>query len=273
MRRFFRKIGYYLWSIVELLFSVKNWGTLFSIFLGKPFSGLRWLKLRRNNISIAVTSKMEAWSVKESLIDRFYTRYSEPFGADWVIVDIGSSIGEFTVEAATQVPEGKVYVFEPNPGSINILRQNLRANNIKNVEAHNVGVWKVTGEITLEIKNDDPIHARSTDDSIESDKDVKRTAIQVISLTDMFETITKENVDLMKLDCEGTGHQILLSQPVETFVRIKRIIMEVHENRPGQTVGQLVEYLGSVGYQTKIFENWVHDYLKYLYAWREDETI
>lgn len=269
MRRFFRKIGYYLWSIIELLIGVKNWGTLFAIFLGKPFNGLRWLNLRRENISMAVTSKMEAWSVKESLIDRFYTRYSEPFEPDWVVVDIGASIGEFTVEAALQVPEGKVYVFEPNPGSINILRQNIRANNLKNIETHNIGVWKSNGEITLEIHNDDPIHARSTEETLESDEYFKRTSIPVISLADMLETIVTEDVDLMKLDCEGTGHDILLTQTPQTFKRIKRIIMEVHENAPGQTIDQLIEHFETLGYFTKTYDNKVHHYLKYLYAWRE----
>ena len=270
MRRFFRMIGYYLWSIVELLLGVRNWGVLFSIFLGKPFSGLKWLQLRRNNINIAVTSKMEAWSVKESLIDRFYTRYSEPFQPDWVIVDIGGSIGEFTVEAATQVPDGKVYVFEPNPGSINILRQNMRANNIKNVSAHNIGIWKETGEITLEIQHDDPIHARSVEEHLESEDTIKRTTIPVITLADMLETIVKEDVDLMKLDCEGTGHDILLSQAPETFKRIKRVIMEVHENQDGQTVEQLIAHFEALGYQTKTYENKVHNFLHYLYAWRVD---
>lgn len=270
MSRFFRKIGYYVWSIIELLIGVKNWGTLFAIFLGKPFSGLRWLKLKRNNIEIAVTSKMEAWSVKESLIDRFYTRYSEPFGADWVVVDIGGSIGEFTVEAATQVPKGKVYVFEPNPGSLNILRQNIRANNIKNVQAHNIGIWKKSGEITLEIQNDDPIYARSVEEHLESDAVTRRTTIPVISLTEMLETIVKEDVDLMKLDCEGTGHDILMSQPAETFRRIKRVIMEVHEKQAGQSVDTLICFFDAMGYQTKTYDNKVHESLKYLYVWRED---
>ncbi|HZK17299.1 MAG TPA: hypothetical protein VFC66_03560 [Anaerolineaceae bacterium] len=63
--RAIRKYSYYLWSIIELLVGVKNWKVLFQIFLGKPFVGVKWLELRRDNLKIGVGSKMEAWSVKK----------------------------------------------------------------------------------------------------------------------------------------------------------------------------------------------------------------
>ena len=269
--RFCRKIGYYVWSAIQLLIGVKNWDVLFAIFFAKPFTGLKWLKLRRNNLNMAVTSKMEAWSVKESLIDRFYTRYSETIQADWTIVDIGASIGEFTVEAALQVPEGKVYAFEPNPGSINILRQNVRANELKNIETHTIGVWKETGEITLEIRPEDPIHGRSYDGEIPSDAVHKRTTIPVVSLREMFETIVVENVDLLKMDTEGTEFDILMNEAPETFEKVHRIIMEVHESSPDRTLEQMIERLNLLGYKTEHYPNKAHAHMSYLYAWRSEK--
>ena len=271
MMRFCRRLGYYVWSAIRLLIGVKNWDALFAIFFGKPLTGLKWLKLRRNNLSMAVTSKMEAWSVKESLIDRFYTRYSETIQTDWTIVDIGGSIGEFTVEAALQVPEGKVYAFEPNPGSINILRQNVRANELKNIETHNIGIWKETGEITLEIRPEDPIHGRSFDGELASDAVHKRTTIPVVSLRDMLETIVVEKVDLLKMDTEGTEFDILMNEVPETFKKVQRIIMEVHESPPDRTIEQMTKRLNSLGYETQHYTNKVHSQLSYLYAWRSEK--
>ncbi len=177
MKRFLRKVAYYLWSVVLLLVYVKNWSTLFSIFLGKAYTGLRWLKLRRANLTMAVTTKMEAWSVKESLLDRFYTRYSDPIQANWTIVDIGASIGEFCVEAAMQAPDGRVIAFEPNPGSINILRQNIRINNLGCVHTHNLGVWKEEGEIPLHFLNNEPLQAVSGSGDNANLQTVKETTI------------------------------------------------------------------------------------------------
>lgn len=270
MMRFLRKVGYYIWSILVLLVCVKNWSALFSIFLGKAFTGLRWLKLRRNHLTMAVTSKMEAWSVKESLLDRFYTRYSDPIQPDWTIVDVGASIGEFCVEAALQVPEGRVIAFEPNPGSINILRQNMRVNGLKNVESYNVGVWKEKGEITLEIPHDESINARSLDCDKEAGPDCRRTSIPVLSLNEMLELIDVDKIDLMKIDTEGTEFEILMSQPAAIFERIERMIIEVHEISPEKTCQKMVEYLESLGYKTRRHNNYVHEHLHYLYAWRED---
>ncbi len=270
MKRFFVRITYYVWSAIELLIGIKNWRNLFCIFFGKPFEGLRWLHLRRNNLNMGVTSKMEAWSVKESLLDRFYTRYSDPIEEDWTIVDIGASIGEFTVEAALQVPLGRVYAFEPNPGSINILRHNVRVNNLMNVESHNVGVWKERGEIMLEIREDDAIHARSLEIGMESDETYRRTSIPVISLKDLIDDVVQGDVDLLKLDCEGTGHDILMSQNEETFEHIHRIIMEVHEKKPERCASQLIHFFEGLGYQTRQYPNKVHAHLSYLYAWRAE---
>ena len=95
--RFFSKYTYYLWSIFELFFGVKNWKVLFEIFLGKPFIGVKWLELRRNDLKVGVGRKMEAWSVKETLIDRFYTKLGTEIQSDWLVVDIGAAIGEFTI--------------------------------------------------------------------------------------------------------------------------------------------------------------------------------
>ncbi|HZK17300.1 MAG TPA: FkbM family methyltransferase, partial [Anaerolineaceae bacterium] len=81
--------------------------------------------------------------------------------SDWVVVDIGAAIGEFTIEAALKLTTGIVHAFEPNPGSLNILRQNLRANNLNRVETYNLGVWKEEGEIPLHFLNNEPLQAVS----------------------------------------------------------------------------------------------------------------
>ena len=148
--RFFTKWGYYLWSILELLWGVRNRRTLLGIFFSKPSQELKWLDLRASGLMVAVRSRMDVWSMKEALIDQFYERWGCPIEPDWTVVDIGAAIGEFTLIAALEASQGRVLAFEPNPGSVDILRQNLRANNINNVTVFHVGVWDKPGEIGLE---------------------------------------------------------------------------------------------------------------------------
>lgn len=266
--RFFRKYFYYLWSIFQLLIGVKNWKVLFSIFLGKPFLGVKWLELRRNNLRIGVGSKMEAWSVKETLIDRFYTRLGTEIQSDWVVVDIGAAIGEFTIEAALQLTTGVVHAFEPNPGSINILRQNIRANNLGCVQNYNLGVWKEEGEIPLHFLNNEPLQAVSGDDHAPVAEAITGTTIPVITLEQVIEEKVGERIDLLKLDCEGAEYDILLNQDPKIFDKIDRIVMEYHDLDIQCNHCVLTDLLGERGYKVDRYENLVHADLGYLYAER-----
>lgn len=264
--RFIRKYTYYFYSIFELLFGVRNWKVLFSIFLGKPFLGVKWLELHRNNLKIGVGSKMEAWSVKETLIDRFYTRLGTEIQKDWVVVDIGAAIGEFTIEAALQLTEGIVHAFEPNPGSINILRQNIRANNLNRVETYNLGVWKEEGEIPLHFLNNEPLQAVSGSNHTASLVMVKETSIPVITLGQVVEEKVGHTIDLLKLDCEGAEYEILLNQDPKVFSKIDRIIMEYHDLDDQRNHRLLVKLFKELGYHVSCYDNYVHKNLGYLYA-------
>ena len=263
--RFLRKYTYYLWSVIELMLGVKNWKVLFNIFLGKPFLGVKWLELRRNNLKIGVGSKMEAWSVKETLIDQFYTRLGTEVESDWVVVDIGAAIGEFTIEAALQLDEGMVHAFEPNPGTINILRQNIRANNLNRVETYNLGVWKEEGEIPLHFLNNEPLQAISGSNHSSDLETVKETTIPVITLDQVVEKVGNR-IDLLKLDCEGAEYEILLNQDPKIFKKIDRIIMEYHDLNNQCNSCVLIKKLEELGYQVQHYENYVHQNLGYLYA-------
>ncbi len=266
--RFIRKYAYYLWSIFELLYGVKNWKDLFEIFLGKPFLGVKWLHLRRNDLKIGIGSKMEAWSVKETLIDRYYTRLGTQVQPDWVVVDIGAAIGEFTIEAALHLENGIVHAFEPNPGSINILRQNLRANNLDKVQTYNLGVWKEAGEIPLHFLNNEPLQAVSGEANSAELQAAKETTIPVITLKQVIEEKVGSNIDLMKLDCEGAEYQILMDQDPQLFLKIQRIIMEYHDCDDVCNHERLTSQFEDLGYTVKHYHNLVHADLGYLYAER-----
>ena len=264
-----RKLFYYLGSIFTLFFGIKNWRVLLSIFLGKPFDGIKWLELRRDDLKVGVGSKMEAWSVKETLIDRFYARYGTEVEPSWTVVDIGAAIGEFTIDTALKLTDGMVHAFEPNPGSINILRQNTRANYLNRVTTYNLGVWSTAGEIPLKFLNDEPLQAVSGE-NVEIDDQVRETTIPVITLNDLVLEKVGKKIDLMKLDCEGAEYEILLGQDYETFSQIARIIMEYHDLDEKRNYRTLTKTLEEQGYQVTHRKNPVHADLGYLYAIRKE---
>ena len=56
---------------------------------------------------------------------------------DDVVFDIGSNIGAFTIPFAKKVgPKGKVFAFEPQSFIYNLLKDNVKLNNLKNTKIY-----------------------------------------------------------------------------------------------------------------------------------------
>lgn len=264
--KLFSKWTYYFGSVFTLLKGVKNWKTLFEIFLGPEFDGIKWLELRRDGIKVAVRGKMDAWSVKETLLDRFYACYGTEIQPGWTVVDIGAAIGEFTIDAALATVDGMVLAYEPNPGSLNILRQNLRTNQISNVEVYSYGVWDCHDEIALEMTNNEPLQAQSVTNGDVIDPNVPQTSIPVIPLAEVISKCLGGRVDLLKLDTEGAEFEILMADGGRTLQLVDRIIMEYHDVAPGKTHIELRDFLAAQGFNVSLYANRVHDNIGYLYA-------
>ncbi|MFZ3070459.1 MAG: FkbM family methyltransferase [Anaerolineaceae bacterium] len=263
--RFLRKWTYYAWSVLEMLADFRNWGDVFRLFLGGSSKELTWLKFWKRPLKMAVRGRMDAWSVKECFLDRFYTRYGCEIGADWHVVDIGAAIGEFTVFAALAAKCGKVYAFEPNPESVAILHENLKANALENVEAWNLGVWDKPGQMELELIHDEPLQAQTVEQATPNDDSSR---VPVITLGQLTAEFIHEPIDLLKLDCEGAEYRILLPSNHETMLRIRRIVMEYHDLGGSDTHAALVDFLDQEGFAVSLHENPVHQDIGYLFAER-----
>lgn len=67
-----------------------------------------------------------------------------------VFVDVGASVGYFTLLAARLVgPTGTVLAFEPSPRAHDLLTQNVRANRVSNVRVEQVAVGDRDGQVTV----------------------------------------------------------------------------------------------------------------------------
>lgn len=253
---------------LRLMGSVKNWRELRSILDGSPAPEIQWLTLRRGGVLFGVNSREQLNSMKECLIDRVYTRLAGGIGKDWTVVDIGAAVGGFTIEAARSAVDGKVIAFEPNMGSINMLRQNVRANQLNNVEAHNLGVWDRDAEMPLCICDDYPLMAQTNEGEMEARSDTHDTLVPVISLKTLVQEKVSGKIDLMKLDCEGAEYSFLLNQPAGLFARIRRIVLEYHDRENERAHADLKSYLETVGYKVRVFGNPIDKTTGYLSAIR-----
>ena len=263
----FRKYYYYLASIYNLLFGIREWFLVIRIFLGIASRRVYTIHLRNADVEFLVRSPMDIWSIKETFIDRFYERYGTSLEDGWRIIDIGAGIGEFTLFSAIDYPNSFVYAFEPFPQSFKFLQENIRLNNTVNVELFSEAIGAVTGSLTLDITGSEPLQTRSVDDA-ESSLLNDRLIVQSLSLSDVFDQLSIEKCDLLKIDCEGAEYQVLFNAPENVLNRVQRITMEYHDNIEDYQHDELVEYLTNIGFNVRIYPNQVHAYLGYLYAYR-----
>jgi len=262
--RRFSKWVYYLGSIFTLLFGFKNWWEVIRIFLFKTTGEVRTLIVRKPRLLINVRSKMDVWSVKEALLDRFYTRCGTEIGEDWSVLDIGAAIGEFTLLAALHASKGRVIAYEPYSESFELLRDNLSLNSIDNVIIHKVAVWSKEEDLELDFSLAEPLQMKS--EKPDSNHAHSHIISQSVSLQQALVQNHVNHLDLLKLDCEGAEFPILLEVEPDILHRVDRVIMEYHDGYQGHHHEELVELFSNNGYHVKVTPNVVHAELGYLYA-------
>lgn len=263
----FRKLFYYLQSIFRMLFGFKNWPALMPMFIKRTSFGEHVVKLRRPPIRLTVRNAMDVWSVKETFLDAFYTRYGVAPQDGWVMVDIGAGIGDFSIYAAYGRPNAVVYAFEPYSESYQLLIKNLTMNAIDNVVAFQQAVWRRAGQLVIDLSGGEPLQFSSREGiSKRDEQDV--VTVEGLPLEDIFEEQGIESVDLMKLDCEGAEYEILMETSSDALAKIQRIIMEYHDIDQTHNHLILIPFLEAEGFKVSHHVNVVHADIGYLFAER-----
>lgn len=260
-----RKWSYYAWSVLEMAVGFRSWGLLLRVFLSRKRVEEGTLRFWRKPTQMRVRGAMDIWSVKETFLDQFYTRYGTQIEPDWVVVDIGAAIGEFTVYAAQKAPAGEVYAYEPNPQSFALLKENIKLNTLSNVQTFCVGVWDQAGGMQLDLGNGEPLQGKTLFQQDES----LTTEIPAITFNQLVQDSGDSIIDLLKLDCEGAEYAILMAASAESLACVQRIVMEYHDLDAEHEHSSLVRFLERNGFSVQLHANPVHAEIGYLYAWRQ----
>jgi len=260
-----RKYSYYLFSIFELLGGFRDPFLITRVFLGMPTAQPIVARLRRSGLRFHVRGAMDIWSIKETFLDRFYERCGFAIQPGWRVIDVGAGVGDFTLFAALQKAT-QVCAFEPFPGSFDLLAQNLDLNQVRNVSIFPEAVGGAGGTLTLDLSSGEPLQFQSRADSVTQPE--SQITVKTLSLAQVFDLMDLESCDLLKLDCEGAEYGILFSAPPELLRKIRRIVLEFHEQVTEYTRADLVRFLQAQGFDVDVFANAVHANLGYLRAAR-----
>jgi FkbM family methyltransferase len=256
------KVLYYSRSIFSILSGFQN-----PIYLGSTFLGFqrdkakeKLVKLRKNDVFFYVRNVMDIWSIKETFIDDFYHFENSSKPRTGVIIDIGAGIGEFTIQSAKACPDCRVYGFEPFTESFDYLVKNSELNSLKNIFPVAAAVSSLPGTMVLDTTSGNPLQFRMKVGT------PTESSIKTVLLMDFLNEQSIDDVELIKLDCEGGEFDILLPLSKEDLIRLKRIVMEYHDSLTTHNHSELVRHLVNAGFTVETVANIVYDDIGYIYA-------
>ena len=157
-------------------------------------------------------------------------------------VDIGGNVGFWSREFCNKFQD--VVIFEPEQSNIECLRKNLEAH--KNHTIHEVGLGQTREDKTFfKSKVTSGGHSFHRDQIFE--KDVIELTLPIRRLDDY----NLHNVDLIKIDTQGSEYDILLGG-IETLQRCDAVLnIEIeHKTKTQKKRGRaIIELLDKIGYR------------------------
>jgi FkbM family methyltransferase len=175
----------------------------------------------------------DVWMFEAVFLHRDYD-YAYPVSPA-CIIDAGAHIGMTSLYFANRFPQSRILAIEPVPRNYAMLCENTRGyENIRTIQA---ALW------------DD--HATLTIENPESQSSAFRVAevsscakpVQAITVNDAFKMLDVEQVDLLKIDIEGSEKQVF-SGDTSWLRNVKMMVIELHDRfQPGctQALQQAIE--------------------------------
>lgn len=181
----------------------------------------------------------------------------------WNVVDVGAHKGFFAVWAGLQMRQGRILCFEPDPYHFRYLVQNVaQLGQAIEVECHNQAVAGSDGKRTLyrlpTLASQHSLYrARSAARATHEREVVQPILSDACSLATALADL--EEVDLLKLDVEGSEYEILLESSAEGLLKVRRVVLEYDQVDPrnsGVRSSELVSHLQDVGFQVSHAKKW-----------------
>lgn len=181
---------------------------------------------------------------------KIYVQNSLQINEKDTVVDIGAHKGYFSVFAAKRAKKGSVYSFEPTDKNFAFLEKNIKLNHCKNIHPYKLGIAAKRSERKIYEFSDQAGGISLIKEWFDDTDRVKSFTIKCITMDDIFTKCKIDTINFLKLDCEGSEHEILLNTSPKTMKKIEKIGMEYHEIGKLTAEG-LIAFLQKNGFSVK----------------------
>jgi len=169
---------------------------------------------------------------------------------DPIIIDCGANIGMSVLYFKRLFPNSRIIAFEPNPNAFNLLEENIKENQLENVQLHNLALFDKETEISFFIDDSDATLKGSVQKGRGGSRELKVKA-QKLSL--FLKDI--DSVDLIKMDVEGAEVNIISDLVDSSCInKSKEYIIEYHHNinNGKSNLASFLNYFETNGFNYKI---------------------
>jgi len=185
-------------------------------------------------------------SVSRELTNNAYNIDNIEFNEGDIVIDIGANIGLVSLYLAKRHPNIKIYAYEPIPDNYINFLENIERNQVKNIFPRNMAITKDGRTLKMIVNfynNSGGATAHLADMSLPNHF---YYMVPSVILDNEFKEHSIKNCKLLKIDCEGTEHEILLS--TNTLPLIEYLSGEFHINQnlisQGYSLEGLIKHCG-----------------------------
>ena len=147
---------------------------------------------------------------------------------DPVILDGGANIGISAIHYKKLFPGAVITSFEPDPRACDLLRRNLAANKIHDVEVVEKALWTSNGRMSFFSEGADSNRVVRADDEIKHlttlTPNAKQFEVETVRLADY---LARTKYDLVKLDIESAEAEVIVDCG-DTLRNVNNLVIEFH---------------------------------------------
>lgn len=169
------------------------------------------LYLRRGTSDIAVFNQV-------FLVEEYKVPLKE---SPRFIIDCGANIGVTTFFFRLRYPEALIVAVEPEDSNFTMLKRNT--SKLKNIECLQAGIWNRS--TFLRVENSGVEKWEFTFQETDS----KDGAIEAISITSILQQFSRMEIDILKMDIEGSEREVFASNYEAWLPGTKTILIELHD--------------------------------------------
>lgn len=139
-----------------------------------------------------------------------------------VIIDCGANIGLASVFFANKYPSAKIIAIEPERSNFEMLKRNTQQ--YPNVHCLNNGIW--SKKVNLRIYD---AGLGSWNFVVEEVDYQDEKTIAALSIPDVMTMFNIQQIDLLKMDIEGSEKEVFSASNMEWLNKVDYIVIELHD--------------------------------------------